>query len=87
MAGASQEDKKVEHRVYILHFVEAVKNRTYNVGNTLAQNPQENSERNRLPKLFHSNNNGKPHKYKTYSFYLVMLFKSAETHNGSGNGT
>ena len=87
MAGASQEYKKVEHRVYILHFVEAVKNRTNNVGNTLTQHPKKDTKAHSVPKLFHSNNYGKAHKHIAYGLYFVMFFQCTKANDGTGYGT
>ena len=87
MAGATHKNKKVEHRVHILHFVVAVKNRTNNVGNTLAQHPKKDTKAHSVPKLFHSNNYGKAHKHIADRFYFVMFFQCAKANNGTGYST
>lgn len=84
MTDTTSQYEEMEDRMHILALVDTIEHSTSNITNTLGNNPNDRSRRNRINERLESNQHGKSHTDETNGFQIAVILQPAKTHDSSG---
>lgn len=78
MTDTTSQYEEMEDRMHILALVDTIEHSTSNITNTLGNNPNDRSRRNRINERLESNQHGKSHTDETNGFQIAVILQPAK---------